>query len=107
MTSRIFGMAGLLQGDLRDEFRKRVAWESTRPLSGLLVFIHPADARLDELGKVIYHSHYGRCDSEYGWEIDHRSPSALGGSNKLSNLRALHWRTNRTMGGLLGAFLDR
>jgi hypothetical protein len=88
------------------EQRKAIAWAKTRPL-GLLGYSHPPEARMDEQGNIIYLSHYGRRDSEYGWEIDHRVPSALGGPDNGSNWRALHWRANCVHGGLLGALLRK
>ena len=99
-------LSGGLWGLSGDESRKATAWATTRPLSGLSAVFNPADAALDEEGNIICRSHYGRRDSEYGWEIDHRHPSALGGGNALGNLRALHWRSNSRHGGLLGNFLN-
>ena len=37
---------------------------------------------------------YGNRDSDHGWEIDHITPLAQGGSNHLSNLRPLNWKSN-------------
>ena len=65
----------------------------------------PIDARGDECGHIIARSHYGRAESFYGWEVDHRQPSALGGANWPSNLRALSCRRNRSDGGILAALL--
>jgi HNH endonuclease len=47
--------------------------------------------RKDEFGAWILRSHYGRRDSEYGWEIDHIKPVSEGGTDALSNLRPMHW----------------
>lgn len=58
--------------------------------------------RRDDNGDVIKFSEYGNRDSEFGWEIDHIQPSALGGSDDFSNKRPLHCRTNASDGGLLG-----
>ena len=90
---------------LRDEIRKAAAWATTRPINGLAIGLHPADAAVDELGNVICLSHYGRHDSPYGWEIDHREASCLGGPDALSNLRALKCKANRSLGGILGSFM--
>lgn len=61
----------------------------------------------DDEGNLICFDDHGQC-SEFGWEIDHYPlPAALGGSDDLSNARPLHWRRNRSRGGLLGALLER
>lgn len=84
------------------EERKRIAWARTKPLNGLLAAAFPSDARVDEAGRIICWSHYGRHDSPNGWEIDHHLPKALGGSDHWSNLRALSCSVNRGLGGLVG-----
>ena len=69
-------------------------------------------ARIDDYGNVIRRQDDG-TQGEYGWEIDHIHPSALGGLDDVSNLRALHWRANRSLdwranrslGGALGSLL--
>lgn len=59
--------------------------------------------RYDAHGRLIRFSDYGRRDSEFGWELDHYPiPKSLGGTDDMSNIRALHWRGNATHGGLLG-----
>ena len=47
--------------------------------------------RKDQCGAWICRTEYGNRNSVYGWEIDHLRPVAEGGSNKLLNLRPLHW----------------
>ncbi|MGG6270853.1 HNH endonuclease signature motif containing protein [Leptolyngbya sp. AN03gr2] len=51
--------------------------------------------RQDQCGAWIYRYSYGKT-SEYGWELDHITPKSKGGSDLLSNLRALHWQNNRS-----------
>lgn len=65
-------------------------WAKGRPVAGN----EPSIWRLDECGAWIGREYYGNRNSEYGWEIDHISPSANGGSDVLSNLRPLHWENN-------------
>jgi hypothetical protein len=84
------------------EQNKIAAWTACSPVQGLL----PTDYRIDAYGHIIRWQDYG-SQGEYGWEIDHRIPNALGGSDHPSNLRALHWRQNRSLGGLLGSALNR
>lgn len=78
-----------------------------RALIWLRLKVHPlrdpAVWRLDAHGNLIYFHHYGKRDSEYGWELDHwPTPKMFGGTDDPTNLRALHWRANATHGGLLG-----
>lgn len=47
--------------------------------------------RKDECGAWIARNKHGDRDSQYGWEIDHISPS---GKDILSNLRPLQWENN-------------
>lgn len=89
---------GLLGLD-REEVRKRAAWEAAHPVTGGL--LSGGEFRNDDFGHLMRWSDYGTCES-FGWEIDHRLPTALGGSDELSNLRAVNSRHNRRMGGLLG-----
>lgn len=55
------------------------------------------DARLlrkDQCGAWIQRDQYGNRNSDVGWEIDHITPEANGGSDSLNNLRPLQWRNN-------------
>jgi len=90
---------------LGDYNRKIAAWTRAKHagLSGVLLATKPGDeARIDDFGHMILWSEYGNAQSPYGWEIDHQYPSALGGSDHHTNLRALHCKANRSLGGLLG-----
>ncbi len=51
--------------------------------------------RKDPCGAWIYFDHYGQ-ETDYGWEIDHVFPVAKGGTDHNENLRATHWRNNRS-----------
>ena|SRR3990167_3358450 len=50
--------------------------------------------RKDKCEAWIKWSEYGNRNSQYGWEVDHIIPSENGGSDAISNLRALHWKNN-------------
>ena len=80
-----------------DGARKRIAWGKAFPVPGT----DSSQVRKDAYGWFIHWSEYGNRDSAFGWEIDHAIPTVLGGSNRASNLRALHWRNNASGGGLL------
>lgn len=83
----------------QDHARKIAAWNRASVVPGY----DPGHARKDAFGSWIVWSEYGNRDSQWGWEIDHRTPTALGGSDRLNNLRALHWRNNAGLGGVLGS----
>ena len=79
------------------EQRKNAAWQKASVTLGY----DPNHVRKDAFGWFIRWSDYGDRTSEYGWEIDHIQPTTLGGADVLGNLRALHWRNNAGLGGLL------
>lgn len=54
----------------------------------------PAMFRKDPCGAWIVWNKYGLRDNDYGWEIDHVYPKALGGGEEFDNLRAMNWRNN-------------
>ncbi len=64
------------------------------------------DMAVDCDGRRIKKSDYGKL-TEYGWEIDHAAPSALGGPNAFHNKRPRHWQGNRSAGGLLANALAK
>lgn len=84
-----------------EDRRKRAAWEKAHPVTGF----DPNLTRKDAFGWWIEWAAHGDRESAFGWEIDHSHPTALGGGDGLSNLRALHWRNNARLGGLLRSAL--
>jgi len=75
---------------LTDEQRKYYAWRNTTPL-GVPGYAVGHD------GIAICQSDHGKL-SEWGWECDHIVSLADGGLDVPSNVRAIHWRTNRSRG---------
>jgi hypothetical protein len=90
LSSTLLGSIGLTE----DERRKAVAWNNARPINN-------SSDRTDCDDRIICWSEYGQTTAR-GWEIDHATPTALGGTDVDSNLRARHWQGNRSAGGLLG-----
>src|SRR5258708_26469293 len=62
------------------------------------------DSGTDCDGRKIRKPDYGKL-TEYGWEIDHVAPSALGGLNAIHNKRPRHWQGNPSAGRLLAEAL--
>ena len=56
-----------------------------------------ARIRKDRCGAWIRFSDHGNT-GDFGWEIDHIQPIALGGGDQLANLQPLHWQNNRHKG---------
>ncbi len=77
-----------------DEELKKSVWERGKTIPDFDSDIW----RRDVCSKNIKYSDHGDTDSKHGWEIDHIVPSALGGSDDLSNLQPLYWKTNRYKG---------
>ncbi len=66
----------------------------------------PALVRKDAFGNWIMWLDYGDFRAACGWEIDHIRPARLGGSDEIWNLRPLHCRVNRALGGRLSSLLQ-
>ncbi len=83
------------------EHQKLAAWHKAHPVIGHEL----SRVRRDDFGWYIQWSDYGNRDSAWGWEINHQTPTNLGGTDRPSNLRALHWHNNASRGGLVEAAL--
>lgn len=86
-----------------NELVKHTLWSELSVIAGY----SPSEWRRDCFGNAVRYSDYGDRDSEYGWEIDHIRPQVLGGGDSLSNLRAIHWKANASMGGTLSGAISR
>jgi hypothetical protein len=84
--------------DLFEELTTLLIWRKAITVLGL----DPVEWRQDEFGNLIRFSEYGDRTSPHGWEKDPIKAVALGGTDDLDNVRPLHFRTNASLGGLLG-----
>ena len=64
--------------------KKDKVWFGSKIAPGL----DSAKWRLDCDGKLICYDEYGKYN-QYGWQIDHDVPKALGGGDEPSNLNAM------------------
>jgi hypothetical protein len=86
-----------LANALRSADEKRIAWERAYEIPGQDKNV----LRRDFEGMTIRWAEYGQ-KSDHGWEIDHITPIAIGGTDTFGNIRARHYRTNRAAGAILG-----
>lgn len=75
-------------GSRFDEATVEAVWRKATPVFGL------TSMRRDRCGAVMSRHRYGDRSSPYGWEIDHKVPVSVGGTDVLSNLQPLQWQNN-------------
>ena len=76
--------------------QKQKAWENAATVRGK----DPDMYRKDPYGNLMYKSSYGKS-SDMGWDVDHITPKARGGSDATRNLQALNSSVNRSKGDTL------
>ena len=64
---------------------------------GKIGLTHSASVRKDVCGASMQRTKHGKTE-QFGWEIDHIKPVALGGMDDLNNLQPLQWENNRHKG---------
>ena len=75
------------------EKQREIAWDKASPIRRR----NPNLWRKDPQGNRIYKPAYG-TEGQYGWEVDHKTPKAKGGTDDPRNLQALQWEANREKG---------
>jgi hypothetical protein len=88
-TARIRGTRS--DGQPFDKETIDAVWQKGRPEG------HYAGFRKDVCNASMHISKYGLKD-EWGWEIDHVKPVAMGGTDDLENLQPMQWENNRVKG---------
>jgi hypothetical protein len=75
------------------EEKIETVWNSANAIDG----VDSTEWRQDACNAWINRKSYGQ-ETIYGWEIDHILPIAKGGTDHTENLRAIHWKNNRSKG---------
>ena len=73
--------------------QKAKAWRNAKKIRGM----NPNTHRQDPYGNTMYKPAYGKS-SDMGWDVDHITPKAKGGSDTTRNLQALNSNVNRAKG---------
>lgn len=75
------------------EDKVQMIWDSAIEVTGC----NSNEWRKDPCGAWINRKEYG-LQTEYGWDVDHILPISKNGTDHTSNLRALHWKNNKSKG---------
>jgi hypothetical protein len=73
------------------ETQKKNTWEKSQTVDKM----DPAKYRKDVCGAWIVWESFG-TETDFGWGIDHALPQSKGGTDHADNIRAMHWRNNRS-----------
>ncbi len=71
----------------------QTVWENAKTVENY----NPNEWRKDANDAWINRGEYG-VQTNFGWEIDHIFPQSKGGSDDTRNLRATHWKNNKSKG---------
>lgn len=91
--NNIIGINGWIKKQQQEQQRKQSAWLRATPAQGYDAGV----VRIDAYGSYIVWHEYGQT-TKFGWEIDHELPKSVFPvlATQPINLRALHWRNNRS-----------